>query len=150
MAQLNPAHFNMVTPINKLAFDYLTRDHPNKAFVQYLRNGIEKGFRFNFAGKRTLIIQKNLKSVDIEPTALTNYIESELTIGRMCGPFNLEEPPCSAFQINPCGLVEKKGTNPKTYRVISHLSAPTGTSINDGIDGIEFATKYENINHAVR
>ncbi|RIB30469.1 hypothetical protein C2G38_2152619 [Gigaspora rosea] len=72
-------------------------------------------------GKCMLTIQENLKSVNIEPTALTDYIE-----------------------------IEKKGNNLKTYRVISHLSAPAGASINDGIDVIDFATKYKNINHAVR
>ncbi|CAG8605822.1 9922_t:CDS:2 [Ambispora leptoticha] len=132
MTQLNPKYFNITTPINK-----------------YLKNGLKHGFRFNFAGKRIITVQENLKSVNIEPAALTKYIEDELSVGHMCGPFTLENPLCSAFQINPCGLVEKKDTNLRVYRVISHLSAPTGTSINDGINVTEFATKYENINHAV-
>lgn len=79
----------------------------------------------------------------------TNYINKGLKIGRMCGPFLVSNPPCSKFQINPCGLVKKKDTNPKAYRVISHLSAPFGASINDGINIIEFATKYKNLNHAI-
>ncbi|CAG8648486.1 7121_t:CDS:1 [Dentiscutata heterogama] len=149
LAQLDPSQFSVVTPVNKLAFDYLTQKHPNRAFIQYLRNGLEHGFRFNFSGKRVTKIQENLKSIDIEPSALTNYINSEIAIGRMCGPFSINNPPCSIFQVNPCGLVEKKNTNPKVYRVISHLSSPLGTSINDGIDRIEFATKYENLNHAI-
>lgn len=97
-----------------------------------------------------MTIQDNLKSINMEPSALTKYIESEISLGRMCGPFTLDNPPCSKFQINPCGLVEKKGTKAKVYRVISHLSAPSGNSINDGIDPTDFATKYENVNHAIR
>lgn len=79
-----------------------------------------------------------------------NYIQDEIEKGRMCGPFSEEEPPCDLFQVNPCGLMEKKGTNPKTFRVISHLSAPFGLSVNDRIYRLEFVMKYENVNHAVR
>ncbi|CAG8539498.1 14107_t:CDS:10 [Dentiscutata heterogama] len=147
--QLPPSQFNVTTPINKIAFDYLIQDHPNCPFIQYIKDGLEYGFRFNFSGKRTTKIQENLKSINIEPTALTNYINSEIAIGRMCGPFTIDDLPCLTFQINPCGLVEKKNTNPKVYRIISHLSAPCGTSINDGIDPTEFTTKYENLNHAI-
>lgn len=132
-----------------MAFDYLTKDHPNRPFIQYIKDGLVSGFRFNFSGKRTTMIQENLKSLNVEPSALINYINSEISIGRMCGPFAIDNPPCSNFQVNPCGLVEKKNTNPKAYRIISHLSSPLGTSINDGIDRIEFTTKYENINHAI-
>ncbi|CAG8687729.1 5815_t:CDS:2 [Ambispora leptoticha] len=149
LAQLNPAQFNVVTPVNKLAFDYLTQDHPNWPFIQYLKDGLKYGFRFNFTGKRSRIVQENLNSVKNESSALTNYINSELALGRMCRPFTMNNLPCTLFQINPCGLVKKKNTKPKSYRVISHLSAPSGKSINDGINNTDFITKYENINHAI-
>ncbi|RIB27817.1 hypothetical protein C2G38_2159543 [Gigaspora rosea] len=117
---IKPKYFNATTSINKIAFEYLTRDHPNREFVQYLRNGIKHGFRFNFNGKHTMTVQENLKLIEIAPEAFEGYIMKEI-----------------------------KDTNPKAYGVISHLSALCGTSVNDGIDIIEFATKYENLNHAI-
>ncbi|CAG8582897.1 3785_t:CDS:2, partial [Dentiscutata heterogama] len=148
--QLNPDQFNVQTTINMHAFRALTNQHPNRPFIEYLIKSITKGFRFNFTGPRTKLVQPNLKSIDLEPTALEKYIQEEISKGHICSPFTEELPPCDLYQINPCGLVEKKGTNTKVYRVISHLSAPFGSSINDGIDSLEFATKYENVNHAIR
>ncbi|CAG8819897.1 566_t:CDS:2, partial [Cetraspora pellucida] len=57
LAQLDLAHFNVITPINKFAFDYLTCEHPNQQFIQYLKDGIQN-----------------------EPTALAKYIEDELAL----------------------------------------------------------------------
>lgn len=114
-----------------------------------LKNGITKGFRFNFKEKRTIRIQDNLKSIDIELSALTEYIKNKIALGWMCSFFTLDNPPYSSFQINPYVVVEKKGSNPKVYRVISHLSTPHDESINDSIDSTEFATKYKDLNYAV-
>ena len=99
------------------------QDHPNRAFIQYIKNRVTGGFRFNFKRKRTTTIQDNLKLISMEPSALTKYIESEMAVGHICSPFTLYNLLCSTFQINSYGLVEKKGSSNKIYRVISHLSA---------------------------
>lgn len=109
-----------------------------------------KGFKFNFSGIRIKSIQTNLKLVSLDPSVLKNYIQDEIAKGCICEPFMEKLFPYDLFQVNPCGLVEKKETNLKVYRVILHLSVLFGSSINDGIDGVEFAIKYENVTYAVR
>src|ERR1044072_129617 len=52
--------------------------------------------------------------------------------------------------VNPLGLVEKRDTNPTEYRVITHHSAPHGSSVNDGIDKHEFKISFDTWKHAVR
>ncbi|CAG8714272.1 4468_t:CDS:2, partial [Ambispora leptoticha] len=126
--QLDPDIFSIFTPINIEMFTYLTNNHPNRPFISYLLKGLRDGFRFNFSGQRTRLVQQNLKSIEIDPLSFARYIQDELAQGRMCGPFSEQQPPCQLFQINPCGLVAKKDTNPKVYRVISHLSAPFGAN----------------------
>lgn len=111
------------------AFKTLTMQYPNRPFINYLIEGITKGFRFNFSGTRIKRIQINLKSVSLDPSALGKYIQDEMVKGRICGLFTEKLPPCDLFQVNPCGLVVNKDMNPKVYRVISHLSAPFGSSI---------------------
>jgi len=66
------------------------------------------------------------------------------------GSFDLIEPPCKTFMVNPCGLVPKKNTHPQEYRVINHQSSPRGTSVNDRISKEEFSTQYENVSCATR
>ena len=52
--------------------------------------------------------------------------------------------------VNPLGLVEKRHTIPLEYRVITHHSAPHGSSVNDGIDKHNFQISFDTIKHAVR
>src|SRR6185369_12276277 len=69
---------------------------------------------------------------------------------RYAGSFDLTDPPCSIFMVNPCGLVSKKNTAPQEYRVINHQSAPRSGSVNDRIAKKNFITEYENVPSAAR
>lgn len=67
-------------------------------------------------------------------------------LGRIKGPF--ETLPFKNFQISPIGLVPKK--DPNSFRLITHLSFPDGSSINDGISS-EFAhVRYSSIDDAIK
>ena len=61
---------------------------------------------------------------------INNYIDTELREGRMAGPF----PPGSVpgLHINRMGVVPK-GHGSRSWRLITNLSYPEGTSVNDGI-----------------
>lgn len=145
LAELNPDIFKVVTPIKVKMLEHLTRDHPNRAYIEYVLIGLRQGFRYGYKGTRRTIIQQNLASIHQDVKAFGESIEKELKKGRYAGPFDPEHPPCSTYMVNPCGLVPKKDTDPTEYRVINHQSAPTGSSINDGIDKNDFATTYENV-----
>ena len=56
-------------------------------------------------------------------------IKAEVAAGRLKGPF--QDPPFPNFQIGPICCIPKKVSG--DFRLIHHLSYPTGSSINDGI-----------------
>ncbi len=93
---------------------------------------------------------KNLSSIDLSAKALPSFIQKEVKLKRMIGPFSLSFPPVNIFMVNPLGLVEKRYTDPIEYRVITHHSAPHGSSVNDGIDKHEFHISFDTLKYAVR
>jgi len=150
MEKLDRNIFKVVTPVKVEALELLTRDHPNRPYVDYILTGLKEGFRYGFQGVRRKTLQQNLASIQLDERAFERAIEKEVRLGRYAGPFDVDNPPCELFCVNPCGLVPKKGAGPIEYRVISHQSAPSGSSVNDGIDKNDFTTAYENINHAAK
>src|ERR1044072_2364698 len=68
----------------------------------------------------------------------------------MIGPFSIQSPLADVFMVNSLGLIEKRYTDPIEYRVITHHSAPQGSSVNDGIDKYEFQISFDTLKHAVQ
>lgn len=64
---------------------------------------------------------------------------------RVHGPF--PEPPLPNFRTSGLGIVSKKN---EKWRVILHLSSPTGVSINDSISREDYTLHYICINDAVK
>ena len=71
-------------------------------------------------------------SARIPPQVVTDYLQAELARGRMLGPFDSTNdlPP---LQINRFGVIPKDHNTGK-WRLITDLSFPQGSSVNDGID----------------
>ena len=65
--------------------------------------------------------------------------------GLTSGPF--DQQPFPTMQCSGLGIVPKKNGK---LRVIHHLSAPEGSSINDGIPREDFSLKYIHVDDAVR
>jgi len=150
LKSLDNTLFNPTTAINIRNFEHLTSSHPNKALIIYLLKGLLFGFRLGFTGERKKSILNNLSSLQLSSTALPSFIQREVMLKRMVGPFSISSPPVDNFMVNPLGLVEKKYTNPVEYRVITHHSAPYGSSVNDGINKHEFHIAFDTLKHAVR
>ena len=62
----------------------------------------------------------------------------------MAGPF--AAPPIAGLRCSGLGVVPKKDGD---WRVIYHLSAPFGHSINDHIDPDEFTMRYSTLDDAI-
>ena len=106
--------------------------HPDRAYVQYICQGLREGFRVGFHWDTPLAsATRNMHSTSLRPAVISEYIGSELAKGRMLGPF----PPSwkRHLHINRFGLIPK-GHNTGKYRLITDLSHPRGSSVNDGID----------------
>ena len=65
-------------------------------------------------------------------------------MGRICGPFNVR--PLPSLRCSGLGIVPKKGNK---WRMILHLSAPFGSSINDFISKESFSLQYFSMDDAV-
>ena len=91
--------------------------------------GFTQGFPVHVQGERKSRTATNLMSALNNPEAVDAKLQKELEAHRLAGPF--QSPPLSAFWISPLGLIPKKVQG--KFRLIHHLSFPTGLSVNDGI-----------------
>ena len=91
--------------------------------------GFTQGFPVHVQGERKSRTATNLMSALNNPEAVDAKLQKELEAHRLAGPF--QSPPLSAFWISPLGLIPKKVQG--IFRLIHHLSFPTGLSVNDAI-----------------
>ncbi|KAL5516553.1 hypothetical protein EMCRGX_G001915 [Ephydatia muelleri] len=87
----------------------------------------------------------NLASTLSHPEAINAELDKEeVRAGRVLGPFPLL--PLVNLRTSGLGVVPKENGK---WRVILHLSAPEGHSVNDFISREEFTLHYSTIHHAV-
>ncbi|XP_072254199.1 uncharacterized protein [Pyxicephalus adspersus] len=108
--------------------DFLNR-YPDRQAATVLREGFQVGFRIPCERVALTRVHKNLRSALQYPGVVTGKLRKEVALGRMAGPFR--ELPLRNLVISPLGVVPKK--EPGQFRMIHHLSYPTGESVNDGI-----------------
>ena len=145
-APLGPSLLSSIlTPLRLLKFKEELRNHPNPAWVADILTGIDKGVPLGYHGPRCQRISRNLTSAFQHPDIIDNELNKEVTAKRIIGPFN--HPPILNLQCSGVGVVPKKTGG---WRMIMHLSAPSESSINDGIDKEEFPLRYRTIDDAVQ
>ena len=64
------------------------------------------------------------------PEVVVGYLQAEDRKGRLVGPLH---PPCTQIHTSPFGVIRKHNQLEK-WRLITDLSSPPGSSINDVID----------------
>ena len=79
------------------------------------------------------------------PAAVNAKLSKELDAHRLAGPFS--SPPFPVFRVSPLGLVPKKSEG--EFRLIHHLSYPTGSSLNDGISVDYTSVSYATVEDAI-
>ena len=63
--------------------------HPDRAFVQFVLQGLEHGFRVGFTASTPLLpAPGNMHSARTHPEVIDEYLSTELAEGRMLGPFS--------------------------------------------------------------
>ena len=67
------------------------------------------------------------------PEVIIEYLQKELSLGRMLGPVRDITHGLPSIHINRFGVIPK-GHNTGKFRLITDLSFPSGTSVNDRID----------------
>ena len=91
-------------------------------------------------------VAPNLLSAQQNPHVVDQKLAKELAAHRLTGPF--DSPPFPQFRISPLGIVPKK--SPGEYRLIHHLSYPSGSSVNDGIAFENCTVTYARIDEAIQ
>ena len=94
---------------------------------------------------RDTLIARNLRSAFEHPEVVDEALKSEVAENRMAGPYPSLPLPC--LRCSGVGVVAKKDGS---WRLINHLSAPVGSSINDFIDPNEFSLQYSSIDEAIK
>ena len=108
--------------------------HPDQAFAKFIIRGISTGFRIGFDRLKPLrSAPKNMQSALSHPEVVSTYIADEISAGRVVGPFPPDVARASSWHISRFGVIPKRNSR-GLWRLILHLSWPSGASINDGID----------------
>ena len=105
-----------------------------------LLSGFSEGFRLQYTGPRVSVFAKNLVSAENFKSETRNKLQKEVDLGRILGPFL--EKPISNLRVSPIGLVPK---NDGGWRLITHLSHPCNSSVNDFIDPEVCKVKYSSM-----
>ena len=134
-----PVH--SVSPLQLSQFQAELVDHPDQAAVAYVLNGLREGFRIGFEPLSVSLqsASTNMRSALVHPSVIDAYLETEVSCGRVAGPFTT--PPFPDLHISRFGVVPKSN-QPGKWRLILDLSSPDGHSVNDGIPKTPFSVQY--------
>ncbi len=122
------APLQVSTPLNHLRLRSLLRSHPDPDTSSALVHAFQFGFHIGFDGPRSSCISPNLGSAFSHPEVVDRLLAKEVELGHTIGPFL--NPPFDFIRCSGLGVVPKDGSD---WRLIFHLSAPAGDSINDYI-----------------
>ena len=129
--------------VEKLAF-YL--EGYDAKISQELVAGFVYGFRLHFQGTQQGQFSSNLQSALQNPEIVDRKLAKEICEGRIRGPF--VQPPFYNLKVSPLGVIPKK--QPGEYRMIHHLSFPSGGSVNDFIPSELCSVHYASVDDAVK
>ena len=108
-------------------------------------HGIECGVKVGYDGPRSPIKATNLASAYKYPHIIDTELAKECAAGRILGPFS--SSPLPNLHCSGLGVVPKKNGK---WRMIMHLSAPIGQSINDHISKEQYSLQYASVDDAIQ
>ena len=114
---------------------------PCQDMVHFVLKGISEGFRVGFTYRDSVLVpaKQNLQGAINHPEVVEQYLQTELNLGRLVGPFHPSLMP--NVHISRFGLIPKNHQESK-WRLIVDLSFPSGHSVNDGIPKELCSLKY--------
>lgn len=135
---------NPSTPLRPLELERELASHPDRGFVGQLIHNLVHGCRIGYDGPQFAHIAPHLPSAYAYSTVVDSAIAKECQANRMAGPYPY--PPLPNLRCSGLGVVPKKDGS---WRLIYHLSAPHGSSINDFIDPESYSLSYCTIDDAI-
>lgn len=133
-----------VSPLCLDQFQLELLNHPDRSVVNYVLSGIQHGFRIGFDTSAVTLkcASSNMRSAAEHPSVIDSYLQTEVSLGRVAGPFSA--PPFPSLHISRFGVIPKS-SQPGKWRLILDLSSPEGHSVNDGIPKPPFTVQYVSI-----
>ena len=86
------------TTLRHAQFERELAQHPDKAWVSTLIQGLRHGFRLGYTGPRTTTHARNLISSFHHPDAIDRELAKERAAGRIIGPFAAPTPPATLLR----------------------------------------------------
>jgi len=120
------------TPLIKQQWSKMLATYPDKDMAAFFIQGLTDGFRIGYqhGNDHLKSATKNMASAPSHPKVIEEYIQNELSLSRMAGPFQRQT--MRADSINRFGVIPKHH-KPDVWRLIVDMSHPEGRSVNDGI-----------------
>ena len=143
-----PSACEINTPLNTQNWHKCLCRHPNQELVSYFLKGLSAGFRIGLCTPVHSLhsAHKYLQGALLHPQVVDDYLQTELSLGRISGPFQKSQ--CSTVQISRFGVIPKHH-QPNKWRLIVDLSHPTGHSVNDYIPKALCSLSYITVDHAI-
>ena len=132
------------TPLDAARWQRLLVGHPDRDFASYVSRGLKFGFDIGHRGHRPALTARNLRSAFEHADFVDAHLEQSIAAGHTAGPFS--SPPFPSMCCSGVGVVPKKSGK---LRLIHHLSAPAGVSVNDGIPKDLYSLQYVTIDDAI-
>ena len=145
--QLQNVILQAQSPLNLDSFQHYLACHLDRQWSQSLLWGICKGVDIGFQDERKTVWSGNWKSVVDNGSMVSDYLTTEVALGRKAGPFN--QPPFSTYVGSPMGVVIKKHLDSVKYHIIHDLSWPPRDSANDHINPDLYLCIYASFDQAV-
>ena len=117
--------------------------YPDKGFICQLLCNLLQGCAIGYCGPQFTLTASHLPSAFQQPAVIDSILEKEIAANRILGLFS--KLPMPIFCCSGMGVVPKHDGG---WRIIYHLSAPPGRSINDFIDSDAYTLSYCSVDDA--
>ena len=134
----------VLTPLRHSQFERELVNHPDKAWTHWLLNSIKNGVALGYDGPRGPSEAHNLKSALEHTQVIDEELRKECLASQILGPFSSR--PIRNLKCSGLGAVPKKGGK---WRMIFHLSAPLGKSINDHTPKEDVSLHYASMDDVI-
>ena len=147
--QVPPEACAVTTPLVLSAWRHMLISHPHRSLVHFFLQGIATGFKVGYDYTSTALksAKRNMNSASEHMEVVTQYLASEMSEGRVVGPFPPHMVPNT--HISRFGVIPKSH-QPNKWRLIVDLSHPKGKSVNDGIRKDLCSMSYISVDDAIR
>ena len=113
---------------------------------EWVSEGLRNGCFLGKQASHTRSAKRNCRSAYEHPFVINNYLQEELSVGTMAGPFSML--PLQDLHINRLGMIPKSTL--RKFGLIKDLYFPVKASINDLISASEAAVSYSGIPEALK